>query len=74
LFTRARDTARGAIAHRMGGYKHPVHHDDPTRPREIPGEPPRVAVVGAGVAGLSAAAVLAQRTQAYILFYEAVVE
>ena len=61
LFTRARDTARGAISRRMGGYKHPVHHDDPARPREIPGEPPRVAVVGAGVAGLSAAAVLADR-------------
>lgn len=61
LFHRVRGAAREAIARRMGGYRHPVHRDDPARPTQIPGAPPRVAVIGAGIAGLSAAAVLADR-------------
>lgn len=61
LFSRVRGAARSAISRRMGGYRHPVHRDDPARPTRIHGEPPRVAIVGGGIAGLSAAAVLVER-------------
>ncbi len=53
--------ARGGIAQRMGGYKHPVHRDDASLPMRPTGEGARVAVVGGGIAGLSAATTLASR-------------
>lgn len=52
---------RGAISRKMGGYRHAVHRHDPSLPVRIPGQAPRVAVVGGGIAGLSAAAVLVER-------------
>lgn len=58
---RAISLARKGIEDKLGGYRHPVHRDDPGLPRRVPGSPPRVAVVGAGIAGLAAATVLAER-------------
>ena len=61
IFDRIKGVARDAVARRMGGYRHAVHRDDPSRPEAFSADAPRVAVVGGGIAGLSAAAVLAGR-------------
>lgn len=57
----AKSLARKGIAQKMGGYRHAVHRDDPLRPTRAVGYAPRVAVVGGGIAGLSAAVTLAAR-------------
>ncbi len=68
-FQGALQTARGAIEQRMGGYRHPVHRDDPARPWNLsPDARARVAVVGGGIAGLSAAITLASRGVSVTLF------
>jgi isorenieratene synthase len=53
--------ARQGIERKLGGYRREVHHDDPSRPERPAGEAPRVAVIGGGIAGLSAATTLAGR-------------
>jgi isorenieratene synthase len=56
-----RTLATRAILRELGGYRHAVHHDDPSLPERPSGEAPRVAVVGGGIAGISAAVTLAER-------------
>lgn len=52
------------IERRLGGFRHPLNDPDTTLPRRLAladgDAPPRVAVVGAGLAGISAASVLAK--------------
>ncbi|NVB37340.1 FAD-dependent oxidoreductase [Pseudenhygromyxa sp. WMMC2535] len=48
------------IERRFGGYRHAFNQPDPSQPHALQ-EPRRVAVVGAGLAGLGAAAKLAER-------------
>ena len=50
-----------AIERRLGGYRHHVNTIDRTRPRACEGPPPHVAVVGAGLGGIGAAAAIAER-------------
>jgi len=53
--------AKNAIERELGGYRRAVHRDDPSLPERPAGASPRVAVVGAGVAGIAAAVTLAER-------------
>ncbi len=53
--------ARGGIERRMGGYRQAAHRVDPTLPERVTGDGPRVAVVGGGIAGITAATTLAER-------------
>lgn len=57
----AGNLAARAIERRLGGYRQPANQIDTTRPRAVSGEPPRVAIVGGGLAGIGAAAALAER-------------
>ena len=59
--------ARG-IERALGGYRHRFYEPDLRRPVEVGGPSRRVAVVGAGLAGMGAAARLAQRGVAVTLF------
>lgn len=68
LKERAISAARDAIERRLGGYRQPVHRDDPARPERPEGSPPTVAVIGGGIAGITAAATLAERGFAVTLF------
>lgn len=61
LANRAKSLARKGIEQKLGGYRRAVHREDPSRPLRAEGDAPRVAVVGGGVAGLTAASVLAER-------------
>ena len=70
LFTRAPGLSR-AIERRFGGYRHKLNVVDESRPRtRAPdsGAPVSVAVVGGGVAGMLAAAHLAERGLSVSLF------
>lgn len=49
------------IEHRLGGYRHAANRIDPALPRAVEGETTRVAVLGGGLAGIGAAAVLGER-------------
>lgn len=60
-------TAR-AIRRAFGGYRHVVTVPDQRLPRRAEGTPRRVAVIGAGLAGMGAAMRLAQRGVAVTLF------
>jgi isorenieratene synthase len=60
-------TARG-IRRVFGGYRHVVVEVDERLPLRAPGTPRRVAVIGAGLAGMGAAARLGQRGLAVTLF------
>jgi len=70
----ARDPSFGLFARlvrrRLGGYRHTVVRPDPSRPATLPAEadPVSVAVVGGGLAGLTAAATLADSGLAVTLF------
>ncbi|EDM80190.1 hypothetical protein PPSIR1_36107 [Plesiocystis pacifica SIR-1] len=55
------------IERRFGGYRHPVNSPDPELPAALE-SPKRVAVIGAGLAGLGAAAKLAERGFGVVLF------
>ena len=55
------------IEARMGGYRQAVVTPDPTRPEKLAG-PRRVAVVGSGIAGLTAASALADRGFEVVVF------
>jgi isorenieratene synthase len=55
------------IERRFGGYRHRFNTVDETKPRAL-AEPRRAAVIGAGLAGLGAAAKLAARGFAVVLF------
>lgn len=57
-----------AIRRAFGGYRHVVYEPDPELPLRATGAPRRVAVIGAGLAGLGAAARLSQRGVAVTLF------
>lgn len=59
--------ARG-IRRAFGGYRHVVHEPDPRLPLRAEGAPRRVAVIGAGLSGMVAAARLAQRGVAVTLY------
>jgi isorenieratene synthase len=59
--------AKKLIERELGGYRHAVHRHDPSRPERPTGPPPRVAVLGAGVAGITAAVTLAERAFAVTL-------
>lgn len=60
-------TAR-AIRRAFGGYRHVVSVPNARLPQQASGTPRRVAVIGAGLAGLGAAARLAQRGVAVTVF------
>lgn len=60
--------AARAIRRGFGGYRHVVTEPDPGLPLRVDGPPRRVAVIGAGLAGLGAAARLGQRGVAVTLF------
>jgi carotenoid phi-ring synthase / carotenoid chi-ring synthase len=60
-------TAR-AIRRVFGGYRHAVFVPDARLPQRVAGPPRRVAVIGAGLAGLGAAARLSQRGVAVTVF------
>lgn len=57
-----------AIRRAFGGYRHVVYEPDARLPLASSGPPRRVAVIGAGLAGLGAAARLSQRGVAVTLF------
>jgi isorenieratene synthase len=57
-----------AIRRAFGGYRHVVHEPDLRLPLRAEGAPRRVAVIGAGLAGMGAAMRLAQRGVAVTLF------
>lgn len=63
-----RSWAAHAIEKRLGGYRQPAHEVDPAQPRRLEAEAPKVAVVGGGLAGIGAAATLAERGIAATLF------
>lgn len=63
-----RTLATRAIVRELGGYRHAVHRHDPSLPERPSGEAPRVAVVGGGIAGISAAVALAERGFAVTVF------
>ncbi len=60
--------AARAVRRAFGGYRHVVSVPDDRLPLRPPGAPRRVAVIGAGLAGLGAAARLALRGVAVTLF------
>jgi isorenieratene synthase len=49
------------VERKLRGYRHEVEPGNPALPREIRGEAPKVAVLGAGLAGIGAASALAER-------------
>ncbi|MGB5812397.1 MAG: FAD-dependent oxidoreductase [Polyangiales bacterium] len=50
-----------AIERRLGGFRQQANAIDASLPREVAGNAPRVAVIGGGLAGIGAAATLAER-------------
>ncbi len=54
------------IERRLGGYRHPVVVPDPAQPLQLE-QPVKVLVIGGGIAGLSAATVLAERGFSVVL-------
>jgi len=56
------------IERRLGGYRQEANAVDRGLPRMLTGEPPRVAVLGGGLAGVGAAAALGERGLAVTLF------
>ncbi len=71
LRDRALNAAREGIERRLGGYRQTVHREDPTRPASVEGSAPTVAVIGGGIAGITAASTLAERGFAVTLFEKA---
>lgn len=67
----ARDLAKRGIERKLGGYRRTVHHEDGSLPERPEGAAPQVAVVGGGIAGLSAASTLASRGVAVTLYERA---
>ncbi len=56
-----RAALRRSIEARLGGYRHAANAIDPALPARVEGDGPRVAVIGGGLAGIGAAAILAER-------------
>jgi isorenieratene synthase len=56
------------VERRLGGYRQQANAIDVTLPRSVSGEAPRVAILGAGLAGIGAASVLGERGVAVTLF------
>ena len=56
------------IERRLQGYRRQVNEVDDALPRQVAFEPPRVAVLGGGLAGIAAAAALGERGIAVTLF------
>jgi isorenieratene synthase len=62
-----RPLVRRWVEGRLGGYRHRFNHVDPQKPWAAV-EPKRVAVIGSGLAGLSAAHVLSERGLGVVVF------